>query len=89
MQLGQEPFQAVGEFQAGVAVSKLGVHGVELAAHGRLAGAQVRHPGSQFVDGDELFGERLDHAGDRGVGLGRGGGKRARARVAGSAVRAA
>ena len=71
-QLGEESFQVIGEFEVGLLVGELGVQGVELAAQVRLAGSQVRHPRSQLVDGDQLFLERLDHAGDRGGGLGQG-----------------
>ena len=56
-QLGEEAFEVVGELEVGVAVGGLGVEGVELAAQVRLAGAQVRHPGAQLVDGDQLLGE--------------------------------
>jgi hypothetical protein len=55
-QLGQEAFQVTGEFEVGVAVGGLGVERIELAAHAGLAGAQVRHLGAQFVDGDQLLG---------------------------------
>src|SRR6266851_1669691 len=68
----KEPFEAVGEFEVGVAVGELGVQGVELAAQVGLAGAQVGHPAAQLVDGEQLFLERFDHAGDRGGGPGQG-----------------
>ena len=63
VQLGEEAFEVVGELEVGLAVGELGVEGVDLAAQVRLAGAQVRHPGAQFVDGDQLLGEGLDHGG--------------------------
>ncbi len=69
-QLGQEAFQVAGEGEVGLPVGGLGVERVELAAQAGLAGAQVRHPGAQFVDGDQLFGVGLDHGGDGGGGLG-------------------
>jgi hypothetical protein len=69
-QPGQEAFQVVGELEVGVLVGGLDVEGVELAAQVRLAGAQVRHPGPQLVDGDQLLGQRLDHGGDRRGGFG-------------------
>ena len=69
-QRGEEALQVPGEPEAGVAVGGLGVEGVELAFQGRFAGAQVRHLGAQLVDGDQLLGERLDHRGDGGAGLG-------------------
>jgi len=49
-QLGEEAFQVVGELKVGVAVSCLGVERVDLGVQARLACAQVRHPGTQFVD---------------------------------------
>jgi hypothetical protein len=42
-------------------------------AQAGLPGAQVRHPGAQLVDGDQLLGQCLDHGADRGGGLGQGG----------------
>jgi hypothetical protein len=72
VQLGEEAFQVIGELEVGVTVGELGVERVELAAQARLAGAQVRHPGAQFIDGDQLLGVGLDHRGDRGGGLGQG-----------------
>src|SRR6516162_4980257 len=73
VQPGEEAVDVVGEFEIGAAVGRLGVEGVDLAAQVLLAGAQVRHLGAQFVDGDQLLGERFDHGGDRGSGLGQGG----------------
>src|SRR6516164_1849696 len=73
VQPGEEAVDVVGEFEVGVAVGGLGVEGVDLAAQVLLAGAQVRHLGAQLVDGDQLLGERFDHGGDRGSGLGQGG----------------
>jgi len=69
-QLGEEAFQVVSELEVGVPVGGLGVEGVDLAAQVCLPGAQVRHPRAQLIDGDQLLGERLDHGGDRGGGLG-------------------
>jgi len=69
-QLGEEAFQVAGEGEVGVPVGGLCVEGVDLAAQVRLAGAEVRHPRAQLIDGDQLLGERLDHGGDRGGGLG-------------------
>ncbi len=71
-ELGEESFEVVGEFEVGVAVGELGFQGVELAAQVAFACAQVRHPGAQFIEGDQLFLERFDHAGDRGGGFGQG-----------------
>ncbi|MFE7244565.1 hypothetical protein, partial [Streptomyces sp. NPDC057580] len=70
--LGEESFEVVGEFEVGVAVGDLGVQSGELAAEVALAGAEAGHPGAEFVEGDELFLERFDHAGDRCSGLGQG-----------------
>ena len=72
VQLGEEAFQVAGEFEVGVPVGCLRVERVELGAQARLAGAQVRHPGAQFVDGDQLLGVGLDHRGDSGAGFGLG-----------------
>src|ERR1017187_5187885 len=64
-QLGEESFQVIGEFEAGLLIGELGVQGIELTAQVSLAGPQVRHPGPQLIDGDQLLLERLDHAGAR------------------------
>src|SRR5919197_72931 len=71
-ELGEEAVQVVGKPEVGVAVGELGVQRVELATQIALAGAQVGQPAPELVDGDELFLECLDHAGDRGGGLGQG-----------------
>jgi hypothetical protein len=71
-QLGEEAFQIISEFEVSLLVGELGVQGIKLAAQVSLAGAQVRHPGPQLIDGDQLLLERLDHAGDRGRGLDQG-----------------
>ena len=70
---GEESFQVVGEFEVGLLIGGLRIDSVELPAEVRLPGSQVRHPGAQLIDGDQLLGERLDHGGDRGVGLCEGG----------------
>src|SRR6266581_6480994 len=49
-QLGEEAFEVACELEAGVAVGGLDVDGADLAAQGRLPGAQVRHPGAELVD---------------------------------------
>src|SRR5213076_2033001 len=72
VELGEEAFQVVGEFQVGIAVGELGLEGVELAAQVRLAGPHAWHPSPQLVDGDQLFLVCLDHAGDAGAGSGQG-----------------
>src|ERR1019366_4831627 len=70
VQLGEEAFQVVGELEVGVPVGCLCVEGVDLPAQAGFSGAQVRHAVAQLVDGQELFGECLDHGGDRGGGPG-------------------
>ena len=67
---GEEAFEVVGELEVGVAVGELGGQGVELAAQAGLAGAQLGHALTQFVEGDQLFLVGLDQPGDRGRGLG-------------------
>src|SRR5712692_2707466 len=69
-QLGEEAFQVVGELEVALTVSKLGVQGADLGAQARFASAQAGHAGAEFVDGDQLLLERLDHGGDRSAGLG-------------------
>lgn len=71
-ELGEEAFEVVGELEVGITVGELGVQRVELAAQVALPGPQAGHPGPQFIDGDQLFLERFDHAGDRCRGLGQG-----------------
>jgi hypothetical protein len=73
VEAGEEAFEVVGEFEVDLAVGELGVQGVDLGAQAGLAAAQVRDAGAQLVDGDQLFLVGLDHAGDRGGGLGEGG----------------
>jgi broad specificity phosphatase PhoE len=73
VEVGEEAFEVVGELEVDLAVGELGVEGVDLGAQAGLAAAQVRHPVTQFVDGDELLLERLDHAGDCRGGFGEAG----------------
>jgi hypothetical protein len=68
--LGEEAFHVDGELEVGLAVGELGVDRVELGAEVGLAGAQIWHPGAELVEGDQLLGERGDHRGDSGAGLG-------------------
>ncbi len=68
-QLGEEALQVICELEVGIAVGCLRVEGVDLSTEAGLACAQVRHPGTQLVDGQQLLGERLDHGGDRTGGL--------------------
>ncbi len=79
-ELGEEAVEVVGEFEVGLAVGGLGVEGLDLVAQVGFSGAEVGHPGAQLVDGDQLLGERGDHPGDRGGGLGQRGVEALRAR---------
>jgi hypothetical protein len=72
VELGEESFEVFGEGEVGVAVDELGVERVELVALAGLAGAELRHPGAEFVEGDQVFLVCLDEAGDGGGGLGQG-----------------
>jgi hypothetical protein len=67
---GEEAFHVGGEFEVDLAVGELGVDCVELSAQVRLAGTQVGHSGAELLECDQLLGERPDHGGDRGGGLG-------------------
>src|ERR1022692_1504803 len=69
-ELGEEAFEVVGELEVCLAVGELGVQGADLGAEAGFAGAQVRHPGAQFVDGDQLLLEGPGHGADRGGGAG-------------------
>ncbi len=69
-ELGEEAFQVIGEPEVGVPVGGLGVEGIDLGAQACLPGTKVRHPRAQLINRDQLLGERLDHGGDRGGGLG-------------------
>src|SRR5260221_4911397 len=69
-QLGEEVLEAVGELEVGLAVGELGVQGVYLPAQVSFAAAQVRHPGAELVNGDEMLLEVLGHGGGRGGGRG-------------------
>lgn len=69
-ELGEEALEVVGELEVGVPVGDRCVQSGELAAQVALTGAQIGHPGAELVEGDQLFLERFDHAGDRCGGLG-------------------
>ena len=69
-QLGEEVFEVVGELEVDLAVGELGVEGVDLLAQAGLAGAQLGHPGPEFVEGDQLFLVGADEPCDRLAGLG-------------------
>src|SRR5271169_2445337 len=67
---GQELFEVAGELEVDLAVGELGVEGLGLVAQAGLAGAQVGHPGTEFVEGDEVFLVGADQPGDRAGGFG-------------------
>jgi retron-type reverse transcriptase len=69
---GQEVFEVAGELEVDLAVGELGVEGLGLVAQAGLAGAQVGHPGTEFVEGDEVFLVGADQPGDRAGGFGKG-----------------
>jgi hypothetical protein len=69
-ELVEESAEVLGELEVGTAVGGLRVDGLDLVAQVGFSRAEVGHPGAEFIDGDELFGERGDHPGDRGGGLG-------------------
>src|SRR6266540_2622902 len=68
-QLGEEAVEVVGEFEVELTVGGLGVERLDLAAQTGFAGAQVGHAVTELVDGEQLFGECLDHVRDRLGGL--------------------
>ena len=72
MGLGEEVFEVVGKLEVGITVGKLGIQRVELVAQAALPGPQAGHPDPQFIEGDQLFLERFDHARDRFRGLDQG-----------------
>ncbi len=62
--------EVVGESQVDLPVGELGLEGVELVVQAGLAGTQLRHPGTELVDGDQLFLVGADEPLDRLAGLG-------------------
>jgi hypothetical protein len=70
VQCGEEAFQVGGVGEVGLVVGELVVQRLDLVAQVGFPGAQVGHAGAQLVDGDQLFAERLDHAGDAAAGVG-------------------
>src|SRR5664279_3260692 len=72
-QSGEEAFEVVGEFEVDLPVGELAVEGVDLLAQAGLSGPQLRHPGTEFVEGDQLFLEGADESGDRRGRLGQSG----------------
>ena len=63
VELGEETFEVGGEGEVGLAVGQLAVQRLDLVAQVGFSRAQLGHAGAQFVDGDQLLAERLDHAG--------------------------
>src|SRR6266536_2181578 len=59
-QLGEEAVEGVGEFEVQLTVGELGVERLDLATQAGFAGAQVGHPATQLIDGEQLLLERLD-----------------------------
>ena len=70
LQSGEEALEVLGELEVGVAVDELCGERVELGAQTGFAGPQRRHPGTQFVQRQQLFLVGLDQPADRGGGLG-------------------
>ena len=88
VQLAEEAFEIGGEVEVGLTVGELVVERLDLVAQVGLLGAQVGHAGPQLVDAEQLFGERLDQAGDAGAGFGQRGVEPFPFAGGGSAVRA-
>ena len=70
LQAGEEVFEVVGELEIDSSVGELGVEGVGLSAQAGLAGAQLGHPGPEFVEGDHLLLVGADEPCDGLAGLG-------------------
>ena len=69
---GQEVLEVLGQLEVDLAVGELGVEGLGLMAQAGLACAQFGHPGTEFVEGQEVFLVCADQPGDRAGGLGEG-----------------
>jgi hypothetical protein len=54
-QPGEEVLDVVGEGQIDLPVGELGVEGLDLLAEAGFAVAECGHPGSKFIEGDQLF----------------------------------
>ena len=54
-QAGEEVLDVVGEGEVDLSVSELAIKGAALLAQAGLAAAQLGHPGSEFVEGDQPF----------------------------------
>ncbi len=72
-QPGEEVFEVVGELEVDLPVGELAVEGVDLVVQAGLAGAQLGHPGPEFVEGDQLLLVGADEPGDRRGGPGQSG----------------
>ena len=70
VELGEKAFEVGGELEIGLAVGELVVERLDLVAQVGFSSAQIGHTCAQLIDGDQLFAERLDHAGDGVAGLG-------------------
>jgi hypothetical protein len=55
LQSGEEVLDVVGEGQIDLPVGELGVEGLDLLAEAGFAVAEFGHPGSKFIEGDQLF----------------------------------
>jgi hypothetical protein len=54
-QSGKEVLNVVGEGQIDLPVGELGVEGLDLLAQAGFAVSEFGHPGSKFIEGDQLF----------------------------------
>jgi hypothetical protein len=66
MELGEKPFQALGERDVGLGVEEFGLQGGELGLNRRFALAQGGHPRAELIERDQLFLVGFDQAGDPG-----------------------
>jgi hypothetical protein len=70
MELGKEALEVGGELEISLAVGELVVERLDLIAQVSFTSTKIGHTCAQLIDGDQLFAERLDHAGDGVAGLG-------------------
>jgi len=66
MELGEKPFQALGERYVRLSVEEFGLQGGELGLDRCLALAQGRHPRAEFIERDQLLLVGFDQAGHPG-----------------------
>lgn len=69
VRLREESLQVVGECEVGLPVRCLCLQCIDLAAQVGFSCPQGTHPVAEFVDGEQLFGEHREDAGDRGTAL--------------------